>query len=88
MYSFELPHQGNSNEYTQYTIFNIQKKEIMQNYPKCAAMGFFSKGLKNEFEIAAVNEPSVFEPLKVYYSYFLFQQTRYSKLSCTLIYVS
>ena len=25
---------------------------------------FFSKGLKNEFETAIVNEPSVFEPLK------------------------
>ena len=29
-------------------------------------MRFFSKGLKNEFETAMVNEPSVFEPLKVY----------------------
>ena len=29
-------------------------------------MGFF-QGLKNEFETAMVNEPSVFEPLKVYY---------------------
>ena len=29
-------------------------------------MGFFSKGLENEFEIAMVNEPSVFKPLKVY----------------------
>ena len=26
----------------------------------------FSKGLKNELEIAAANEPSVFETLKVY----------------------
>ena len=26
----------------------------------------FSKGLKNEFETAVVNEPSVFEPLKFY----------------------
>ena len=31
-----------------------------------AAMGFFSKGLKSEFETAVVNEPSVFEPLKFY----------------------
>ena len=31
-------------------------------------MGFFSKGLKNEFETAVVNEPSVFEPLKFYCS--------------------
>ena len=26
----------------------------------------FSQGLKNEFETAVVNEPSVFEPLKFY----------------------
>ena len=32
-------------------------------------MGFFSKGLKNEFETAVVNEPSVFEPLKFYCTY-------------------
>ena len=52
-----------SNEYTQYTIFNIKKK-ITLNYPKCAPVGFsFSKGLKDEFETAVVNEPSVFEPL-------------------------
>ena len=29
-------------------------------------MVFFPKGLKNEFETAMVNEPSVFEPLKFY----------------------
>ena len=29
-------------------------------------MGLFSNGLKNEFETAVVNEPSVFEPLKFY----------------------
>ena len=28
--------------------------------------GIISMGLKNEFETAMVNEPSVFEPLKVY----------------------
>ena len=31
-----------------------------------AAMGFFPKELKNEFETAVVNEPSVFEPMKFY----------------------
>ena len=30
-------------------------------------MGLFSKGLKNEFETAVVNDPSVFEPLKFYF---------------------
>ena len=29
-------------------------------------MGLVSKGLKNELETAKVNEPSVFEPLKLY----------------------
>ena len=32
-------------------------------------MRFFRKGLKNEFETAMVNEPSVFEPLKFYCIY-------------------
>ena len=63
MFSLESPHRGDSNEYKRYTIFNIRKK-ITLNYPKSAAM-FFFKGLKNEFETAMVNEPSMFEPLKV-----------------------
>ena len=53
------------NIYTQYTILNIKKK-ITLYYPKFAAKGFCSKGLKNEFEAAVVHEPSVFEPLKFY----------------------
>ena len=65
MFSLESPHRGDSNEYTQYTIFNMNKKNTI-NYPKSAATGFFSKRLKNEFETAVVNEPSVFEPLKFY----------------------
>ena len=36
------------------------------NYPKSEAMGVVSKGLKNEFETAKVNEPSEFELLKFY----------------------
>ena len=65
VFSLESPHQGDSNEYTQYTIFNIKKK-ITLNYRNSAAMGFCSMGLKNEFETAVVNEPSVFEPLNFY----------------------
>ena len=64
----ELPHRGNSNEYTQHNINNI-KKTIIRNYPKyyyVCSYGIFGQGLKNEFEIAVVNEPSVFEPLKFY----------------------
>ena len=69
MFSLESPHRGDSNGYKQYTIFNIKKK-ITITYPKFAAtcMGFFTEGLKNEFQTAEVNEPSVFEPLKVYHS--------------------
>ena len=40
MFSLESPHRGDSNEYTQYTTFNIKKK-IALNYPKSAVMEFF-----------------------------------------------
>ena len=65
MFSLESTHRGDSNEYTQYTIFIIKKK-ITLDYPKSAAMGFFFWRLKHEFEPAIVDEPSVFEPLKFY----------------------
>ena len=42
MFSLESPHIGNSNEYTQYTMFNIKKK-ISLNYPKSAVMRFFPR---------------------------------------------
>ena len=66
MFSLELPKRGDSNEYTQYTIFNIKKK---QNYSKLSQIcnyGICSNGPKKEFETAVVNEPSVFEPLKFF----------------------
>ena len=65
VFSLESPHRGDSNKYTQYTIFNIKKK-ITLDYCKSAPMGLFNKGLKNEFKTVVVNEPSVFEPLKFY----------------------
>ena len=40
VFSLESPHWGDSNEYTQYTIFNIEK-EITLNYPNSTAKGFF-----------------------------------------------
>ena len=49
MFSLESPHRGDSNEYSQYTIFDVKKK-ITQNYHKSGAMRFFYKGLKNEFD--------------------------------------
>ena len=60
----ESPHRDDSIDNTKYTIFNIEK-----NHPKLfliCSYGIISKGLKNEFETALLNEPSVFEPLKVY----------------------
>ena len=47
--------------------FLIWKRKNNINYDlKSAAIGVVSKGLKNEFETAMVNEPSVFKPLKFY----------------------
>ena len=59
MFSLESPHRGDSNENTQYTIFNMNKKNTL-NYPKSAAMGFFPRDSRMS------NEPSVFEPLKFF----------------------
>ena len=85
VFSLELPHRGDSNEYTLYTIFNMNKKNTL-NYPKPAVMGFFSKGLKNEFETTVVNEPSVFEPLKFYCKYNILERAiktkQYNNLCC------
>ena len=41
MLSLESPHGSDSNEYTQYTIFNMKKKNTL-NYPKSVAMEFFN----------------------------------------------
>ena len=65
MFSLESPHRGDSNVYTQYTIFNMNKEKHPKITQICS-YGSFSRGLKNEFETAMVNEPSVFEPLKFY----------------------
>ena len=40
VFSLESPRRCDSNEYTQYTIFNIKKNKNL-NYPKSAAMEFF-----------------------------------------------
>ena len=45
--------------------FSIQKKNHTELSRICSYR-IFSNGLKNEFETAVVNEPSVFEPLKFY----------------------
>ena len=47
VFLLESPHWGDSNEYAQYTIFNIKQK-IALNYPKPAVMGFFL-GTREQF---------------------------------------
>ena len=42
VFSLESPHRGDSNGYTQYTIFVIKTK-INPDYSKSAAMGFFPR---------------------------------------------
>ena len=81
MFSLESPQRGDSNEYTQYTSLQYKK----ENIPKLSQIcnyGICSKGLKNEFETAVVNEPSVFEPLKFYCIPF---PTQANPLKCTCI---
>ena len=63
MFSLESPQRGDSNEYTQYTTSQCKKENHLKLSQICN-YGICSKGPKNEFETAVVNEPSVFEPLK------------------------
>ena len=65
MFSLESPHRGDSNKNTKYTIFII-KKEIHPKLSHIFTNGILTKGLKNEFETAVVNKPSVFDPLRFY----------------------
>ena len=72
MYSLESPHLGDSNEYTQHNIISIKKNH--PKYPRSvmsAAMAFCLLGAQDEFEIAVVNESSVFESLKFYCNSFI-----------------
>ena len=63
VFLLESPHRGDSNKDTQYTIIIIKK---IHRLSQIASHWILSLGFKNEFEIAVVNEPSVFEPLKFY----------------------
>ena len=65
MFSLESLHRGNSNKYTQYTIFNT-KKENHPNFFLNLQLWDSWKGLKNEFETGMGNKPSVLAPLKFY----------------------
>ena len=43
--SLESPHRGDSNVYTQYTIFETETK-ITPDYSKCAGIGFLPRVLR------------------------------------------
>ena len=47
--------------------FSIKENKLKLS--KICSYWIFFKGLKDEFETALVNEPSVFEPLKFYCTY-------------------
>ena len=40
MVSLASPHQGDSNEYTQYTIFNIKKNKTLNCFLLCYSMTY------------------------------------------------
>ena len=57
------------------------KTEIQRKLScKICSSGIFSKGLKNEFKTAVVKEPSVFESLKFYCTYFISELSKNSIL--------
>ena len=54
MFSLKSPHQGDSNEYTLYTIFNIQRKSA-EIIPNLQLLDFF-QGTQSRVQM--VKEPS------------------------------
>ena len=63
VFSLESPQQGDSNEFTQYTISQY-KKENHPNLSQICYYGICSKGPKNEFETAVVNKSRKKNPQK------------------------
>ena len=60
VFSLESPQRGDSNDYTQYTISQYEKRENHPKLSQICSYGICSKEPMNEFETAVVNEP----PLK------------------------
>ena len=79
MFALESPHRGDSNEYTQNTIFNIRKKIIL-NHVRSATMDYFQGTEERVFKAALANEP-----LKLYCtSAAISRQARHNCTHCTL----
>ena len=69
MYSLESHHLDNSNECTQHIFFMIKYENFPKIFQNClfsVAFRRISSGFKNEFELAVVNKPLMFESLKFY----------------------
>ena len=73
VFSLESPQQGDSNEYTQHTISQY-KKEIHPKLSQICNYGVCSKGPKNEFEPAVVNERSVVRAIELLLNFFVICQ--------------
>ena len=68
-------HQNRPIEAILMSTHNITFSTKKENHPKrfyICSYGIFSKGPKNEFETAMVNEPSVLKPLKFFCIYIFF----------------
>ena len=70
--ALELPNRGDSNEYTQYYIFNMNKKKHPKSSQICS-YGLFSMGLKNEFETAVLKFYCIWQ--KLVHNAFLFPRS-------------
>ena len=71
MFSLESPHRGDSNEYTQYSVFNMNKKNTL-NYFKSEAMGFFQgaqERVRNSCGKRAISVRAIEVPLYISISY-------------------
>ena len=67
VFTLESPHRGDSNEYTQYTIFSMNMKKYL-NYPKSAAMGFFPRDSRMSHGKGAISVQAIEVLLsRVYY---------------------
>ena len=80
MFSLESPHRGDYNEYIKCSGLSQYEKENHPKVSQICSCGIFSKGPKNEFETAVVNEPSVFEPLNFYCRWMTIDFTSFSSL--------
>ena len=64
VFSLESLHQGDSNEYTQYTIFSIKRK-ITLNYPKICSYGIIFQGTQERVQNSCGKRTISVQPTEV-----------------------